>query len=162
MHPFRKIQCFFFSLTNMMEPSIPVSIPSHREFHRDNSQSLSRHREFHRGNSHSLSRKSSTVISGSFFCASSVNHPRNYGVSIPGINDPCIERKLTRTRKMSESIRKVESKSWMATIPTQKEDITPKWIHMILNQTLLKSGKAPLDKSALLDMDFQVFDCKSR
>ena len=111
-------QIKFLQIFMMMESSIPMSIPENRTFHRSNS--------------HSLSRKNSSIISGSFFCASSVNHPRNYGVSIP-INDPCMERKLSRTRKMSENIRTIESKSNMATIPTQKEDITAKWIHMILN-----------------------------
>ena len=62
---------------------------------------------------------------------------------------------------MSENIRRVESKS-MTTIPTQKEDITLKWIHMILNQNLLKSGKAPLDQQAIEGMTFEIIDCKSR
>ena len=50
----------------------------------------------------------------------------------------------------------------MTTIPTQKEDITIKWIHMIINQNLLKSGKAPLDQEAIEGMTFEIIDCKSR
>ena len=62
---------------------------------------------------------------------------------------------------MSENIQTVESKT-MTTIPTQKEDITIKWIHMIINQNLLKSGKAPLDQEAIEGMNFEIIDCKSR
>ena len=72
-----------------------------------------------------------------------------------------MERKLNRTRKMSENIRTVESKT-MTTIPTQKEDITLKWIHMIINQALLKCGKAPIDRDTIEGMKYEVIDCKSR
>ena len=85
---------------------------------------------------------------------------RNSGVSI-AVSGPGMERKLSRTRKMSENIQTVESKT-MTTIPTQKEDITIKWIHMIINQNLLKSGKAPLDQEAIEGMNFEIIDCKSR
>ena len=85
---------------------------------------------------------------------------RNSGVSI-AVSGPGMERKLNRTRKMSENIQRVESKT-MTTIPTQKEDITIKWIHMIINQNLLKSGKAPLDQEAIEGMTFEIIDCKSR
>jgi hypothetical protein len=85
---------------------------------------------------------------------------RNSGVCI-AVSGPGMERKLNRTRKMSENIRTVESKT-MTTIPTQKEDITIKWIHMIINQNLLRSGKAPLDQEAIEGMTFEIIDCKSR
>ncbi len=131
-----------------MDHSIPVAIPGGK-FSRSISQSC-------------YGRKDSIVISGSFFGASSVNHPRNSGVAIK-VSDPGMERKLSRTRKMSENIRSVESSSRrIATIPTQKEDITLQWVQMIVNQTMLKSGKAPLDKDAMEDLHFEVLDCKSR
>ena len=85
---------------------------------------------------------------------------RNSGVSI-AVSGPGMERKLNRTRKMSENIQTVASKT-LTTIPTQKEDITIKWIHMIINQNLLKSGKAPLDQEAIEGMNFEIIDCKSR
>ena len=72
-----------------------------------------------------------------------------------------MERKLSRTRLMSENTRTVESKT-ITTIPTQKEDISLKWIHMIINQTLLKSGRAPLDQDAIEGMNYEIIDCKSR
>ena len=63
-----------------MEVSIPVNIPSVKE------------------------------IRGSFFSASSVNHPRNsVCLSVP-MEDPNVERKLSRTRKMSETNRSVDSR----------------------------------------------------
>ena len=85
---------------------------------------------------------------------------RNSGVTI-AVNDPGMERKLNRTRKMSENIRTVESKT-MTTIPTQKEDITLKWIHMIINQAFLKCGKAPIDRDTIEGMKYEIIDCKSR
>lgn len=139
-----------------MEHSIPVNIPS--DFGKSNFESKSlciRAR-----------RQSSIVISGSFFGASSINHPRNSGVSIQ-VNDPGMERKLNRTRKMSESIRATSLAQsamarQMATIPTQKEDITLQWVVMIMNQTLLKRGLVPLDPDATDEIVYEVIDCKSR
>ena len=81
-----------------MEVSIPVNIPSLKEI---------------RGNissSQSCSRKTSLIECGSFFSASSVNHPRNsVCLSVP-MEDPNVERKLSRTRKMSETNRSVDSR----------------------------------------------------
>lgn len=101
---------------------------------------------------------SNSVIVGSFFSASSVNHPRNsVALSVP-VNDPCLERKLSRTRKMSEAIRSVESKR-MTTIPTEMEDITLPWVVMLTNQYLLKQGQSPLASD--MELEFHVQDCKS-
>lgn len=133
-----------------MSQSIPVNIPGKFHGHGDiSSQSLC------------IRRQTSITISGSFFGASSVNHPRNSGVNL-SVNDPVMERKLSRTRKMSETIRSLVESKRMATIPTQKEDITLQWVLMIMNQSLLKSGKAPLDQDSIEGLQFQVFDCKSR
>jgi len=143
-----------------MESSIPVTIPCGLNSHPVDTSSNTHGTFLPRSCSQSLvGRQNSLVISGSFFGASSINHPRNSGVSI-AVSGPGMERKLNRTRKMSENIQRVESKT-MTTIPTQKEDITIKWIHMIINQNLLKSGKAPLDQEAIEGMTFEIIDCKS-
>ena len=75
---------------------------------------------------------SSLVLSSSYFCASSLHHPRNSGVtfSVPVNDDPSMERKLSRTRQMSETTRmsgaaQRSSSRRMTTIPTVKEDINP-------------------------------------
>ena len=80
--------------------------------------------KFQRSNSTNLSRQASLLLSSSYFCASSLNHPRNSGVtlSVP-VNDPGMERRLSRTRKMSEAIHGASLKR-ITTIPTVKEDIT--------------------------------------
>ena len=68
---------------------------------------------------------------------------------------------LLRVARLELNIRTIESKA-MTTIPTQKEDITLKWIHMIINQALLKCGKASIDRETIDGMKYEIIDCKSR
>lgn len=106
-----------------------------------------------------LNTRQSLVECGSFFSASSVNHPRNSVCLSVSMNDPNVERKLSRTRKMSNDIRSVDSKR-MASIPTQKEDITLNFVFLLVNQYLLKHGEHPLEASKMKDLQFVVQDCK--
>ena len=109
---------------------------------------------------------SSLILSSSYFCASSLHHPRNvsgvtFSVSVD--DDPSMERKLSRTRQMSETIRSGPSQCnsrRMTTIPTVSEDITSQWVTMLINQRQLKCGKSPLDPDVLEGLTFQVHDCK--
>ena len=107
-----------------------------------------------------LNTRQSLVECGSFFSASSVNHPRNSVCLSVSMNDPNVERKLSRTRKMSNDIRSVDSKR-MASIPTQKEDITLNFVFLLVNQYLLKHGEHPLEASKMKDLQLVVQDCKS-
>ena len=79
--------------------------------------------QFRRSSSTQFSRQASLLLSSSYFCASSLHHPRNAGVAFSEPVNDAMERKLTRTRKMSESIRSGASLKRMTTIPTVKEEI---------------------------------------
>ena len=61
---------------------------------------------------------------------------------------------------MSECIRSLDSKK-IASIPTQKDDITIQWVFLLVNQYLLKHGKPALDGCFMKDLNFEVHDCKS-
>lgn len=102
------------------------------------------------------------VVAGSFFSASSVNHPRNSVALMVPENDPLVEQKLNRTRKMSDAIQNASCQSKrVACIPTQKEDINKAWVFMVINQYLLKIGRSPLDQGVLEELSYEVKDCKT-
>jgi len=81
---------------------------------------------------------------------------------------PLTERKLTRTRRMSEAIRSAASPPQQASravsgkmrIPTERDDITRDWVRLILNQYMLKHDRPLVARSESI-LDFGVTNCKT-
>ncbi|XP_059090470.1 uncharacterized protein LOC131886221 [Tigriopus californicus] len=109
-------------------------------------------------------RNSSTVgFSGSYF-GSMMSFRVRKSMTAHMNPSPLMEKKLIRTRRMSEAVRSPESirgkTPRLMRIPTEIGDITKEWARLVVNQHLFK-----LDKEMILTEDqithFHVEDCKS-
>ena len=73
------------------------------------------------------------------------------------------EKKLSRTRKMSEAIQSPERVGGktpkLMRIPTEIGDITRDWARLIVNQYMLKNDRDLLRTNSDI-MNFEVLDCK--
>ena len=109
-----------------------------------------------------------SLTSGSYI--GSVMNLRRRRASMVALNTPppstsaTTERKLSRTRRMSEVAKSPDSVGGktprIMRIPTEKGDITREWARVIVNQYLLKYEKTLIEVEDQI-IDFEVFNCKS-
>lgn len=98
-----------------------------------------------------------SFVPGSLFSASVASSiPReSMALSVP-VDNPVIEQKLDRTRKISTIIQSSVSK--VVSFPTTVGDINRRWALMLVDQFRLKHGLDPVAPEA--QVDFETKDCK--